>query len=100
MGIIMDYLKHRAEIKEDGISAAVYWRRKYNLAINDIEVIKEVMSSDVYNKVLKSLTDPLEIRSLKATVKRQKRLLEAVKEERNELLRKLEAKSRAKKTKV
>lgn len=100
MGFVMDYLKHRKDMKEDGICAAVYYRRKFNKAQLELEVYKEVVASDIYDKVVKNLTNPLEIRSLKATVKRQSRLLKAIREERNDLLKQLEAKNNGKKKKI
>ena len=97
MGFVMDYLKHRAEIKEEGLSAAIYYRRKYNTAILELEVCKEVMASDVYKKTLKLLNDPLELKQAKRTIERQRRIIEYTRMERDELLKLKEKRTNGKK---
>ena len=54
----------------DGILGALYWRKKYNSVIIELESLKKVMASDVYNKVIKNMEDPLENKRLKLTIER------------------------------
>ena len=49
----------------------------------ELESLKEVMRSDIYEKVVKSMVDPMENKRLKQQVKRLNRLLEAARDERD-----------------
>lgn len=69
MGIIKNIIRTHADKKDDFISEW-YWRRKYNTLSNEIEALKQIMTSDVYNKVLKDMTMPLEVKRLKRTIER------------------------------
>ena len=67
----------------DDLISGWYWRKKYNTKCIELEEIKEVMASDIYDKVVKNLCDPMENKRLKLQVKRLNRLLEAARDERD-----------------
>ena len=69
----------------DGILGALYWRKKYNSVIIELESLKRVMASDVYNKVIKNMEDPLENKRLKLTIERLNSKCNFLLEERNKL---------------
>ena len=77
----MDKKKHSEEY--DDLISSWYWRKKYNSLSLEIETLKEVMASDVYSKVIKNLTDPLETRRIKRENSRLRNLLSATREERD-----------------
>lgn len=62
-----------------------YWRKKYNTVCGELELLKEVMSSEVYKAVLDKLGDPLTIKRLNMENTRLRKLLAAAREERNAL---------------
>lgn len=82
MGIIKDMIRAHADKKNDFISEW-YWRRKYNRLSNEMDVLKEVMASDIYNKVIKDMTEPLEMKKLKRTIERLNNKCQFLLEERN-----------------
>lgn len=69
MGIIKDLIKQHAEKKDDFVSEW-YWRRKYNSLASELEVLKDVMASDIYKKVIKQMVEPMEIKRYKRTIER------------------------------
>ena len=73
--------KHSDEY--DDLISSWYWRKKYNSLSLEIETLKEVMASNVYNKVIKNITDPLETRRIKRENSRLRNLLSATREERD-----------------
>ena len=78
--------KERPLIKEsNSIWSAFYWRKKYNTVASELEVLKQVMASDVYAKVIKNMEDPLENKRLKLTVERLNNKVSFLQEERNKL---------------
>ena len=84
MGLISDLLKAHADKKNDFISEW-YWRSKYNKLENEFQVFKETMQSDLYKKIVKDLTEPLEIKRLKKTIERLNNKCNFLLEERNKL---------------
>lgn len=84
MGLIGDLLKAHADKKNDFISEW-YWRAKYNKLENEFEVFKETMQCDLYKKIVKDLTEPLEIKRLKMTIDRLNNKCNFLLEERNRL---------------
>lgn len=82
MGIIKDMIRSHADKKNDFISEW-YWRRKYNSLSNEMDVLKEVIASDIYKKVVKELIDPLEVKRLKKTIERLNSKCQFLLEERN-----------------
>lgn len=78
--------KERPLIEEsNSIWSAIYWRKKYNTAAAELETLKEVMASDIYDKVIKNMDDPLENKRLKLTVERLNNKVSFLQEERNKL---------------
>ena len=75
---ITNYSKHH-----DDLISELYWRKRYNSKCLELESLKEVMRSDIYEKVVKSMVDPMENKRLKQQVKRLNRLLEAARDERD-----------------
>ena len=69
----------------DGILGALYWMKKYNSVIIELESLKKVMASDIYNKVIKNMEDPLENKRLKLTIERLNSKCNFLLEERNKL---------------
>lgn len=82
MGILKRWITNYSEHHNDLISE-FYWRKRYNSKCLELESLKEVMSSDVYAKVVKNMVDPMENKRLKQQVKRLNRLLEAARDERD-----------------
>lgn len=82
MGILKRWITNYSEHHDDLISE-FYWRKRYNSKCLELESLKEVMSSDVYAKVVKNMVDPMENKRLKQQVKRLNRLLEAARDERD-----------------
>lgn len=82
MGIIKDLIKQHAEKKDDFISEW-YWRRKYNSLASELEVLKDVMASDIYKKVIKQMAEPMEIKRYKRTIERLNNKCSFLLEERN-----------------
>ena len=82
MGIIKDLIKQHAEKKDDFISEW-YWRRKYNSLASELEVLKDVMASDTYKKVIKQMAEPMEIKRYKRTIERLNNKCSFLLEERN-----------------
>lgn len=75
---ITNYSKHH-----DDLISELYWRKRYNSKCLELESLKEVMRSDIYEKVVKNMVDPMENKRLKQQVKRLNRLLEAARDERD-----------------
>lgn len=84
MGFIKDIIQAHADKKNDFISEW-YWRSKYNKLENEFQVFKETMQSDLYKKIVKDLTEPLEIKRLKRTIERLNNKCNFLLEERNRL---------------
>ena len=84
MGLISDLLKAHADKKNDFISEW-YSRAKYNKLENEFQVFKETMQSDLYKKIVKELTEPLETKRLKRTIERLNNKCNFLLEERNRL---------------
>ncbi len=84
MSLLEDILRKHAEKKNDIISEC-YWRKKYNSLLNEYQVLKEVMSTDVYNKVIQLITEPLEIKRYKKTIERLQHRCSFLLEERDKL---------------
>lgn len=84
MGILKDIIKAHADRKNDFISEW-YWRKKYNTLVMELEQIKEVMASDIYEKVIKDMTQPMEIKRYKKTIERLNNKVIFLQEERNRL---------------
>lgn len=82
MGIIKDLIKQHAEKKNDFISEW-YWRKKYNSLASELEVLKDVMASDIYKKVIKQMAEPMEIKRYKRTIERLNNKCSFLLEERN-----------------
>lgn len=89
---LRNWIAKHSEDYDDFISSW-YWRRKYNTLSLEVETLKEVMASDVYDKVIKNLTDPLETRRMKRELVRVRRLLAATREERDYYKNQLNKKS-------
>lgn len=83
--------KHSDEY--DDLISSWYWRKKYNSLSLEIETLKEVMASNVYNKVIKNITDPLETRRIKRENSRLRNLLSVTREERDYYKNQLNKKS-------
>ena len=83
--------KHSDEY--DDLISSWYWRKKYNSLSLEIETLKEVMASNVYSKVIKNLTDPLETRRIKRENSRLRNLLSVTREERDYYKNQLNKKS-------
>lgn len=83
--------KHSDEY--DDLISSWYWRKKYNSLSLEIETLKEVMASNVYSKVIRNLTDPLETRRIKRENSRLRNLLSATREERDYYKNQLNKKS-------
>lgn len=77
--------KNRVNSVDDVISDW-YWRKKYNTLLGELELLKEVMRDDVYKKTIKQIAQPLELARYKRESERLRRLLTAIREERNELI--------------
>ena len=75
---ITNYSKHH-----DDLISELYWRKRYNSKCLELESLKDVMRSDIYEKVVKNMVDPMENKRLKQQVKRLNRLLEAARDERD-----------------
>lgn len=75
---ITNYSNHH-----DDLISELYWRKRYNSKCLELESLKEVMRSDIYEKVVKNMVDPMENKRLKQQVKRLNRLLEAARDERD-----------------
>lgn len=75
----------RVNSKEDWISDW-YWRRKYNSISAELELLKEVMRCDIYEKTIKQVSQPLELVRYKRENTRLRNLLHATREERNSLI--------------
>ena len=86
------WIKEHSEEYDDLISSW-YWRKKYNSLSLEIETLKEVMASNVYSKVIKNLTDPLETRRIKRENSRLRNLLSVTREERDYYKNQLNKKS-------
>lgn len=84
MGFIKDIIQAHADKKNDFISEW-YWRAKYNKLENEFQVFKETMQSDLYKKIVKELTEPLETKRLKRTIERLNNKCNFLLEERNRL---------------
>lgn len=84
MGFIKDIIQAHADKKNDFISEW-YWRAKYNKLENEFQAFKETMQSDLYKKIVKDLTEPLEIKRLKRTIERLNNKCNFLLEERNKL---------------
>ena len=84
MGFIKDIIRQHADKKNDFISEW-YWRRKYNTLSTEFEVFKEVMQSDLYKKIVKDMTEPMELKRLKRTIERLNNKCQFLLEERNKL---------------
>lgn len=82
MGILKDMIRAHADKKNDFISEW-YWRSKYNKLELEFQTFKEVMQSDLYKKVVKDMTEPLEITRLKRTIERLNNKCQFLLEERN-----------------
>lgn len=82
MGFIKDIIQAHADKKNDFISEW-YWRAKYNKLENEFQVFKETMQSDLYKKIVKELTEPLETKRLKRTIERLNNKCSFLLEERN-----------------
>lgn len=82
MGMIKDMIRAHADKKNDFISEW-YWRRKYNSLAVEYDVLKETIASDVYKRVIKDITDPMEIKRLKMTIERLNNKCQFLLEERN-----------------
>lgn len=82
MGIIKDLIKQHAEKKNDFVSEW-YWRKKYNSLASELEVLKDVMASDIYKKVIKQMAEPMEIKRYKRTIERLNNKCSFLLEERN-----------------
>lgn len=82
MGIIKDLIKQHVEKKDDFISEW-YWRRKYNSLESELEVLKDVMASDIYKKVIKQMVEPMEIKRYKRTIERLNNKCSFLLKERN-----------------
>ena len=76
------WITKHSDVYDDLISSW-YWRKKYNSLSLEIETLKEVMASNVYSKVIKNLTDPLETRRIKRENSRLRNLLSVTREERD-----------------
>lgn len=83
--------KHSDEY--DDLISSWYWRKKYNSLSLEIETLKEVMASNVYSKVIRNLTDPLETRRIKRENSRLRNLLSVTREERDYYKNQLNKKS-------
>ena len=83
--------KHSDEY--DDLISELYWRKRYNSKCLELESLKEVMRSDIYEKVVKNMVDPMENKRLKQQVKRLDRLLEAARDERDYYKNQLNKKS-------
>lgn len=86
------WIKEHSEEYDDLISSW-YWRKKYNSLSLEIETLKEVMASNVYSKVIRNLTDPLETRRIKRENSRLRNLLSVTREERDYYKNQLNKKS-------
>lgn len=84
MGFIKDIIQAHADKKNDFISEW-YWRAKYNKLENEFQVFKETMQCDLYKKIVKDLTEPLETKRLKRTIERLNNKCNFLLEERNRL---------------
>lgn len=82
MGLLYKWITRHAEHTDDFISEW-YWRKKYNSKCLELDDLKEVMTSDIYAKVVKNMVDPMENKRLKQQVRRLNRLLEAARDERD-----------------
>ena len=91
MGLRRWIRKHSEEY--DDLVSSWYWRKKYNSLSLEVETLKEVMASDVYDKVIKNLRDPLETRRMKRELVRVRKLLAATREERDYYKNQLNKKS-------
>ncbi len=79
------WFKERVNTKDD-LVAQWYWRKKYNTLLGEFELLKEVMRDEVYNKTIRTITQPLELAGCKRTIKRLNDILFVTKEERNNLI--------------
>ena len=88
MGLLEDIIRKHAQDKNDIISEC-YWRKKYNTLLNEFELLKEVMKTDVYNKVIQQISEPLEIKRYKKTIERLQYRCNFLLEERDKLYAKV-----------
>lgn len=84
MGLIKDLLRARADKKNDFISEW-YWRRQYNKLRAEMDSLLEVMRSDIYDRVVKEMTIPLELKRYKRENDRLRNKCKVLLEERNRL---------------
>lgn len=84
MGYIKDKIAEHANKKDDLISRW-YWRRKYNSLLVEMETFKEIVASDVYKKVVKDISQPMELKRYKKTIERLNNKCNFLQEERNKL---------------
>ena len=89
---LREWIRKHSEECDDLISSW-YWRKKYNSLSLEMQILKEVMGSDVYSKVIKNLSDPLEMRRIKRENSRLRNLLSATREERDYYKNQLNKKS-------
>lgn len=80
--MLKKWITKHAKQHSDLISE-LYWRKRYNSKCLELDSLKEVMRSDIYEKVVKNMVDPMENKRLKQQVKRLNRLLEAARDERD-----------------
>lgn len=76
------WLDIRVNTKDDLVSEW-HWRKKYNTLLGELEVMKEIMADEIYQKTIKEISRPLEIAGYKRTIKRLNGILDVVREERN-----------------
>lgn len=82
MGMLKKWITNYSE-HHDNLISEFYWKKRYNSKCLELESLKEVMRSDIYEKVVKNMVDPMENKRLKQQVKRLNRLLEAARDERD-----------------
>ena len=80
--MLKKWITKHAKQHNDLISE-LYWRKRYNSKCLELDSLKEVMRSDIYEKVVKNMVDSMENKRLKQQVKRLNRLLEAARDERD-----------------
>ena len=82
MGMLKKWITNYSE-HHDNLISEFYWRKRYNSKCLELESLKEVMRSDIYEKVVKNMVDPMENIRLKQQVKRLNRMLEAARDEKD-----------------
>ena len=82
MGMLKKWITNYSQ-HQDNLISEFYWRKRYNSKCLELESLKEVMRSDIYEKVDNNMLDPMENKRLKQQVKRLNRLLEAARDERD-----------------